>query len=363
MKKFKLMIKTHSITNLKYLCITSKENWVEYPGSGSYWKKHLDKHGYTFSTELIFCCDDYEIFKYVCIEYSNILNVVESSIFANQIPESGYGEHDRPNVVVWWDFASQEQKDDVFARRAKSLSNNGNHWAHNTTLTVDVVSKIKNSLIQFYSSEYGKSIRNKITESLIQFYSELSDEEKISRMQPLWNGRDLFYSDKNSEKYKSWKEKQYENLINRWRSITDIELHQFKSNVSAGRCNMTQESKKIRADRVRESFLLSPSRISFNERQKTERLGTGNPMARVVIWFGQEFTMQDFKKFKKENSITTKMVEHMCSTRDDCFFPEKKNIGRIYEILTCPYCNKNSNGSHSGFRRWHFDNCKFKETV
>ena len=32
---YKLMIKQHNITGLKYLCITKKDDYVKYTGSGS----------------------------------------------------------------------------------------------------------------------------------------------------------------------------------------------------------------------------------------------------------------------------------------------------------------------------------------
>lgn len=35
---YKLMIKTHNKTNLKYLCITKRDDWKGYTGSGGIWK-------------------------------------------------------------------------------------------------------------------------------------------------------------------------------------------------------------------------------------------------------------------------------------------------------------------------------------
>ena len=54
MAKYKLMIKTHNVTGLKYLCITKKENWPEYLGSGKYWRNHLISHGPDIRTELLY---------------------------------------------------------------------------------------------------------------------------------------------------------------------------------------------------------------------------------------------------------------------------------------------------------------------
>ena len=42
---FYLYIKTHSKTGLKYLGYTQKKDPFSYTGSGTYWKRHLKKHG------------------------------------------------------------------------------------------------------------------------------------------------------------------------------------------------------------------------------------------------------------------------------------------------------------------------------
>ena len=43
----KLMIKTHNVTGLKYLCYTKKagSSYDEYLGSGKLWKEHLKQYG------------------------------------------------------------------------------------------------------------------------------------------------------------------------------------------------------------------------------------------------------------------------------------------------------------------------------
>ena len=93
MKTHKLMIKTHNITNLKYLCYTRSEGelYNNYKGSGVLWKKHLKKHGDDISTELIFETDNFDDFKQLAIEKSKEFNIVDSSSWANLKIEEGDG--------------------------------------------------------------------------------------------------------------------------------------------------------------------------------------------------------------------------------------------------------------------------------
>jgi len=86
-----LYVKTHNKTGLKYLGKTTRKNPHLYPGSGIRWRKHLDKHGYDYSTEIIKeCVTNKEVAKWG-LYYSNLWNVVESNQWANLTPEIGNG--------------------------------------------------------------------------------------------------------------------------------------------------------------------------------------------------------------------------------------------------------------------------------
>jgi hypothetical protein len=88
-----LMIKTHNITGLKYLCYSKKklEHLHSYTGSGKFWLKHIKEHGLDFSTEIIFQTEDYQEFKKFATSLSIELNVVESAAWANLKLEEGDG--------------------------------------------------------------------------------------------------------------------------------------------------------------------------------------------------------------------------------------------------------------------------------
>jgi len=85
------MVKTHSVTGLKYLCQTRRKDPIKYTGSGKHWRLHLKKHGYTFTTEIIGTYATKEELKIAGVAYSLLHNVVSSSAWANLRVEDGDG--------------------------------------------------------------------------------------------------------------------------------------------------------------------------------------------------------------------------------------------------------------------------------
>ena len=83
--------KTHKITGLKYLGKTSEPNPHKYLGSGTYWMRHLKKHGDDVETEILKECSSNDEVKQWGLYYSELWNVVESSEWANMKPEAGDG--------------------------------------------------------------------------------------------------------------------------------------------------------------------------------------------------------------------------------------------------------------------------------
>jgi hypothetical protein len=99
--RFKLMLKQHYETGINYLCITKRNNWQRYKGSGIRWNRLIKKHPSEIYTTLIYSSNNIEEFNSICVAYSNLLNVKGSSIFANLIDEMGY---DKQN----WGIIGQE---------------------------------------------------------------------------------------------------------------------------------------------------------------------------------------------------------------------------------------------------------------
>jgi hypothetical protein len=86
-----LYVKTHNKTGLKYLGKTIKQDPHKYTGSGKYWLRHLDQHGYDYTTEIIRECRTEEELIHWGMYYSKLWNVVTSNNWANLKEEAGDG--------------------------------------------------------------------------------------------------------------------------------------------------------------------------------------------------------------------------------------------------------------------------------
>lgn len=86
-----LYVKVHNKTKLKYLGVTASNDPYSYTGSGVYWKNHLRKHGFDFSTEILRECSTKEEVKEWGIYYSRLWSIVESKEWANLKEEQGDG--------------------------------------------------------------------------------------------------------------------------------------------------------------------------------------------------------------------------------------------------------------------------------
>lgn len=89
--KYSLYVKTHTVTNLKYLGFTKSHDPSKYLGSGLYWLRHLKKHSNQVSTEILFESESLEEIKEKGIYYSNLWNITASDEWANLKPETGIG--------------------------------------------------------------------------------------------------------------------------------------------------------------------------------------------------------------------------------------------------------------------------------
>lgn len=83
-----LYIKTHNKTGLKYFGKTIREPF-SYLGSGTYWKKHLHKHGNDIKTEIVAVFEDKQKASDFALTFSETYDIVNSNEWANLIPENG----------------------------------------------------------------------------------------------------------------------------------------------------------------------------------------------------------------------------------------------------------------------------------
>jgi hypothetical protein len=87
----RLMIKTHAVTGLKYLCVSSRDDYLEYCGSGTRWRRHLVEHGPIIETEVLFETTSKVALRKKGLKYSKRFGVVDSSEWANLCEENGGG--------------------------------------------------------------------------------------------------------------------------------------------------------------------------------------------------------------------------------------------------------------------------------
>ena len=85
-----LYLKTHNKTGLKYLGKTESKDPHKYRGSGKYWKRHIEKHGYDVTTQILLITEDRNELKETGLFFSRLWNVVKSDDFANLKLEDGH---------------------------------------------------------------------------------------------------------------------------------------------------------------------------------------------------------------------------------------------------------------------------------
>lgn len=325
-KTFKLMIKTHNITGKKYLCITKRQNYEKYTGSGVNWKKHIKKYGNNISTELIYTSDNYEDFLEMCIHYSNYFNIVDSNEYLNMIPEFGYDDTVN-NFELYWKYASENEKLNVYNKRAKSIK--ANHWIHTP-----------NAL----------EIKNKISAAQISFWSSKTPEERITMTNKFRDGLTEFFNDDN--RVKQWKTNV---KIGKEKYFQTVDHNILSERIRKARLNTSPEIKQRRKEKLQALHSTGKYRY-IADKLSNERKGLNNPMSKKYIWYGKAYCKHEFMSLKIPKQIQDKMFNE----REDCYkcFIENNQINS--KKLICPHCGKeNDTSKHpSGFLRWHFNNCK-----
>ena len=86
-----LYIKQHSVTRLKYFGKTTRKDPVKYLGSGTFWNRHIKKHGEEF-VETIWLSEPYTdtaLLTEYALAFSEENSIVESKEWANLIVENG----------------------------------------------------------------------------------------------------------------------------------------------------------------------------------------------------------------------------------------------------------------------------------
>lgn len=96
-----LYIKEHETTGLRYFGKTIADPY-KYPGSGLYWKYHLNQHGKNVKTLWAEKFDDAELCQEFAEFFSEFFDIVNSDTWANLIPENAQGGGSRKGRSVPW---------------------------------------------------------------------------------------------------------------------------------------------------------------------------------------------------------------------------------------------------------------------
>jgi hypothetical protein len=179
--------KTHNKTGLNYLGKTSARNPHTYPGSGTYWRAHLDKHGYDYNTEILKECQTNEEVAEWGIYYSQLWNVVKSNDWANLTEERGAGG----NNIVWTDemrrASSERQKGKLSPNKGKTYDE-----IHGTEKAKEKIEKFKKSFEQTLLSKPKKEKPNKLpycSDRIGVSYEELYGIEKANEIRAKQKGK------------------------------------------------------------------------------------------------------------------------------------------------------------------------------
>lgn len=147
------MIKHAKETGLKYLCMTSKRDPLTYHGSGKRWRRHLEKHNPTISTDILGIFDTKDELKKAGLYYSKLFDVVASKDWANMTEEKGDGgligkgqlgkrwkcSHDaKKNMGYTWRGKSHPNERKEMTAGEKNWQHKGNYitpWGEFPTIT------------------------------------------------------------------------------------------------------------------------------------------------------------------------------------------------------------------------------------
>lgn len=95
-----LYIKTHNKTGLKYFGKTTHKKPEQYRGSGVSWTRHLAEYGNDVRTEIVGFYKDVSECMSVAREFSERNDIVNSTEWANRIPENGIGGHVKTDIEL-----------------------------------------------------------------------------------------------------------------------------------------------------------------------------------------------------------------------------------------------------------------------
>ena len=162
-----LYIKQHTITGLKYFGKPTSNDPIKYPGSGTYWKNHIKKHGkqHIKTRWVSEPFTDRELIKEAALKFSIDNNIVESKEWANLIVENGLDGPEKGRVVTEEGRAnmSAAQKGREFSEEHKQ--NLSIAWQNRPPITDETKSKLAAAAIGKIRQPHTEETKLKMSES------------------------------------------------------------------------------------------------------------------------------------------------------------------------------------------------------
>lgn len=285
----RLMIKTHNVTELKYLCVSTKDDYLNYPGSGVKWRNHLKQHGFNFSTVVLYESQvRNDIFKSMCLYYSRLYDVVNSDEWANLIMEDG-------------------NTGSAYAKHSEQSRNNRSEL-----------------FLSLFAQPGGVVWKRNIGLASRQVWASYAESERLCRIEKL---KAVYTEDKRKEHSVKLKEA--------YANMSEEQIKQKGKILSEKYQSQSDDWKTTRGNKISSSLQESDAFASYVDSMKEDRVGGGNPAARVVHWDGMKFdTCTDFYKYIRENKIISKnAAERILKTNptDTRYIASKKTGEKLYE--------------------------------
>lgn len=202
-KKTSIYIKTHNITGLKYVGLSTADTNEKvhiYKGSGPIWKNELKLYGNDYTTEIIGVFNDAEKSYEFCIDFSIKNNIVKSDEWANMMYEDGIG-----CGSLYCANMNDEQKKEHSDKIKQTLNKRSKEQkeAHKKNTSIAAKQRIAKmtteerikSTIKMNNKNRNKSKKEKIkiykkmSESHKERYKNMTEEDKNNRSKNISDGR------------------------------------------------------------------------------------------------------------------------------------------------------------------------------
>lgn len=293
-----LYLKIHNITGLKYIGKTKSKDPHRYQGSGKYWKRHINKHGYDVETIILLETEDYNELKLAGLYYSELWDIVNSSDFANLKNETGDGG---------WDHLTEEQ----IQKRYDRVRIEGGTFKG-----------------KLHTEESKQKIRDARSRQIMLPWTE----ERKQKMSDIMRGHEI------SEE-------------------TRKKISESKLGNPSGRAGipLSAEHKKALSEGQKKRFETSdaPMKGKRHTDETKEKIRDARAKQENVRKPGEWTPSEETRKRMSESAKGKVLSDETRKKISD------SSKGKPKPKVICPHCGKE--GGISSMKQWHFNNCKFKD--